>query len=846
MKTGKTKQLLKISLLLIGVIIICSYGTNATHAANTTAISNDTSNNTTNQTINTNNNTLPDPYIQGKGNYVTIQDAVNAASSGDTIILDPGTYTGTGNYNININGDMNLNLIGSNDPNNPTIIDAQGQGSIFDININPGYTVNIKNIIMKNAVNSTDTGGAIYFANGVLTVTNCTFINNKALAGGAIYGFDAGIGDPRVGITVVNCTFTNNQATAGNGGAICNAGLFGSVSVKDSTFTGNNAYGLGKGGAIYSYTQYLWANFCRFINNNGAQIYGANGGNVDNNWWGTNTPTFSQSTPNSWLVLDITANPTSILLGDSSTITTTILSYNPTSGVYSSVGDCVSIPITFTATDGNMNPTSSTLIANQGNDQATSTFTATSGGLATITATVDYLHLNTQIQVKIPTIITVPNVSGYYGNTATLTTTLKNNQGNGMPNEVVYFTINGNTVSATTDNTGTANYHNYPLNLPPGTYTITANFQGDTNYQSSTGTGTLIIQKNPTTISVPNVTGIYDNTVTLTATLKNNQGQPLSGETITFTVNGNPAGSATTNNQGLATINNYPLSLAPGQYTINATFNGDTNYQYISGIGTLTINKNPTTTTTTNVTSYAGHIVTLNATVIDNNGNPVDEGNISFTVNGVNAGTVPVNKGIATLNYSIPSGWTAGNYIILANYQGTNNYTVSSNTSILTLNPSAYLYLNITGLNNNPVVGEPFTITYKLGNKGPDAAQNVTITIPLPEGFEIANISGDGKWTYDANNNTITWTLSNVPVGDPYLYISGHVNKPGTYVFGSSISSETYNINTEGVTPVTINAVSEVKAASKTIPMQETGLPISGLILAILAVFGGLVMPQRK
>jgi uncharacterized repeat protein (TIGR01451 family) len=176
----------------------------------------------------------------------------------------------------------------------------------------------------------------------------------------------------------------------------------------------------------------------------------------------------------------------------------------------------------------------------------------------------------------------------------------------------------------------------------------------------------------------------------------------------------------------------------------------------------------------------------------------------------------------------------------------TDNYTTNDTESaFITINKAANLYIHITSDKNNPKVGETFTLTYKLGNHGPDPAQNVTITIPLPEGFELSNISGDGSWTYNETTNTITWTLANVPVGDPYLYITGKVTKPGIYVFGSSIISETYNINTEGVNTITINAVAEAKAASKTIGMQETGIPIAGLIMGILMLLGGLITSKK-
>ena len=167
-------------------------------------------------------------------------------------------------------------------------------------------------------------------------------------------------------------------------------------------------------------------------------------------------------------------------------------------------------------------------------------------------------------------------------------------------------------------------------------------------------------------------------------------------------------------------------------------------------------------------------------------------------------------------------------------------------TTNITINPASDLYLKITSNNNNPTVGQIFTVTYKLGNNGPDNATNVTITIPLPDAFVVSSISGDGNWIYNKTTNTITWTLVNVPVGDPYLYITGKINKAGNYVFGGSITSETYNVNTQGVNPITVEALLVVNAATETIRMQDTGLPIPALFLALLAVFTGLVMPRRK
>jgi uncharacterized repeat protein (TIGR01451 family) len=185
-----------------------------------------------------------------------------------------------------------------------------------------------------------------------------------------------------------------------------------------------------------------------------------------------------------------------------------------------------------------------------------------------------------------------------------------------------------------------------------------------------------------------------------------------------------------------------------------------------------------------------------------------------------------------------------GNYTVKAIFNGDNKYQACNATGNLHV-PKSDLYIKVTSNIKSPKVGEIFTLTYKLGNNGPDLAENVTITIQLPEGFQISGISGDGVWTYNAATNTITWTLESVPVGDPYLYISGLLNHAGTFVFSSSLSSDTFTITTE-LTPLPTNATTKVKAVSNTIGMQKTGMPLTGLILAVLAIFGSLAYSKTK
>ncbi len=187
--------------------------------------------------------------------------------------------------------------------------------------------------------------------------------------------------------------------------------------------------------------------------------------------------------------------------------------------------------------------------------------------------------------------------------------------------------------------------------------------------------------------------------------------------------------------------------------------------------------------------------------------------------------------------------------------QSQNEYNNESKTSKATITINkADLYITSTSGNSNPKAGENVKITFKLGNKGPDTAKNVAVKIPIPTGFEFINASVDqGTWTYDASTRTLIWDVGDVQVGDPYLYLNLKAVKDGHYVIIPVITTTTYDPNLENsITPLHINVTSDNggnnggnKVHAKTIPLQKTGLPVAGLIVAILMVLGGLCGRRR-
>ena len=115
------------------------------------------------------------------------------------------------------------------------IIDANNKARIF--NIMDGCNVSLNGITFKNAVSSNN-GGAIH-SDGILTLINCSFIDNIANNGGAVY-----VGSSSSKMVDVN--FMNNTALK-DGGAIYWNGVNGSVyDIKSYNNTAKH-----NGGAIF-------------------------------------------------------------------------------------------------------------------------------------------------------------------------------------------------------------------------------------------------------------------------------------------------------------------------------------------------------------------------------------------------------------------------------------------------------------------------------------------------------------------------------------------------------------------------------------------------------------------
>jgi hypothetical protein len=292
---------------------------------------------------------------------------------------------------------------------------------------------------------------------------------------------------------------------------------------------------------------------------------------------------------------------------------------------------------------------------------------------------------------------------------------------NGSPvGSSVIGTVSGNQAKATYDLlAGTAG----------GSYTIQAVYSDPSDFQTSTGTNTLIVSAASTTITPSNASANF-NTVTgegmtLSANVTSPAG-PINQGAVTFNIL-NSSSTAIVPPIVVKVVNglaseNYvlPAGTSVGTYTITSVYDGTASFAgSLPATSTLTIT-GATTSTVALSTSIgydsATQSVPLSAT-ITSPGGTVSPGTLTFTIfNGSNPVGSPVmttvSSGTASASYPLRAATAIGSYTILAVYSGTTDFGGSSdNTHVLTVTqPPAYQLTIGTQPSSAATAGQAFSV----------------------------------------------------------------------------------------------------------------------------------------
>ena len=215
--------------------------------------------------------------LDGSCDHTSVQAAIDAAANGDVIEVAPGYYTV--DQAIDTAGKA-LTVRGTTDSSGgpATILDGQGSSQVLRCTSAEGPTTVLESLVIRGGFATQ--GGGMYCDGTSPSIVNCTFTNNSATSGGAM--FNIRNSSP----TIDDCRFTGNAASYRGGGMYNVDGS--SPTLTDTSFTNNTA--TDRGGGMFNFAgSSPHVDRCTFTKN----LAISGGGGMAN---GNSAPTITDST----------------------------------------------------------------------------------------------------------------------------------------------------------------------------------------------------------------------------------------------------------------------------------------------------------------------------------------------------------------------------------------------------------------------------------------------------------------------------------------------------------------------------------------------------------------------
>ena len=341
--------------------------------------------------------------------------------------------------------------------------------------------------------------------------------------------------------------------------------------------------------------------------------------------------------------------------------------------------------------------------------------TTNSSGIAKMNVNLDsgnytydaYYLLNNSVVAKDSGLIQIlPTISGediekIYRNDTQYYATFLDSNGELLANTNVTFNINGVFYTRKTNESGVARLN---INLNAGEYILTAI---NTNGEMHSNNITVL-----NSISGNDIVKYYKNDTQYYATFLNSDGSLLTNTNVTFNING-VYYTRKTNESGVARLN---INLPHNDYILTA-INPATGEMYSNTIRVL------------NVLSASDMSMTyrdgskFNVTLLDGQGIPYANQELTFNINGVFYTRTTNELGIASLNINLQ----AGNYIITSTYNGLSIANTIKIQGVETQGPLTVSGQSVNKANENYATSSSDTSVVTVTNGGSLSLDNSVI-----------------------------------------------------------------------------------------------------------------------
>jgi hypothetical protein len=423
------------------------------------------------------------------------------------------------------------------------------------------------------------------------------------------------------------------------------------------------------------------------------------------------------------------------------------------------------------------------------------------------------------------------------GGSVSLTATVTPTNAGTSPTGTVKFLYGSQYLGAASLSQGSATLSGPTTGIVPGTYDVTAQYEGDANYAPSLSSAvpvTISPYATTTSVSVAHasvIEGAHDN---ITVTVANSAGTKTPSGAVNILIGSTSYGPFPLSN-GTAYFWADSTGIAAGTYNITASYAGDT-YNGASTSSTIQAAVRGTTVTTVSFAGgglAVGQTASISATLTAPSGGSTDGSTITFTAGSTTLGTAVTSGGVATLTGISTSALSPGTYSVTASFAGSTLFAPSSASASITVGPA-------------------FTVAPASVALSPSGTTQFSLS-PVPAGtvtWYVNGIAGGNSTvgTIDANGNftapatlasptteNITATVSAEPTYTPTA-AAAYVLLPGAVASTANKQVAAYTINLPAGSSVSVNfgTTTSYGLNTWTVPSPTGGGDVTVLVAGML------------